>query len=94
MKHWNTLLSESARRAFYELEDSMQKRMKKAFKFLSKNPFQKRSGADIKKLAGSFNPAFYRLRVGDYRIIYLIDKKEVKITSIIHRSHGYKWLDA
>ena len=58
-----------------------------------RNPFKKRSGADIKKLEGSFNPALYRLRVGDYRIIYAIIDKEIKVTEIISRSKRYKWLE-
>ena len=34
----------------------------------------------------------YRLRVGDYRIIYYENSKCIKVTQIIHRSKGYDWL--
>ncbi|MCD6146431.1 MAG: type II toxin-antitoxin system RelE/ParE family toxin [Thermoplasmata archaeon] len=34
----------------------------------------------------------YRLRVGDYRIIYYEDDECIKVTQIIHRSRGYDWL--
>lgn len=93
MNNFKILISESARDFFYSLEEKWQNRLKKSFRSLKENPFKKRSGADIKKLKGSFNPAIYRMRVGDYRIIYVILEKEIKITSIIQRGKGYKWLD-
>ncbi len=34
----------------------------------------------------------YRLRVGDYRIIYYGGDECIKVTQIIHRSRGYDWL--
>jgi len=30
------------------------------------------------------------LRVGDYRVVFRIEKKTVKILAIVHRSSGYK----
>ncbi|MBI5223442.1 type II toxin-antitoxin system RelE/ParE family toxin [Candidatus Micrarchaeota archaeon] len=93
MTLWSILISESARKDFYNLDNQTQKRFKNAFEQLTKDPYQSRSGADIKKLEGSFDPPLYRVRVGDYRAIYHIGTSEVKITSILHRSKGYKWLD-
>ena len=63
------------------------------FEQLKEKPYLPRSGADIKKLEGSFDPALYRIRVGEYRAIYAIIEKEVRITTILHRSKGYKWLE-
>ena len=93
MKKWQVLISESARKDLYSLENEMQKRIKKAFDALAENPFRPRSGADILKLKGSFNPVLYRIRVGDYRMIYSIFEDSVKITRILHRSKAYEWLD-
>ncbi|MFH1588814.1 MAG: type II toxin-antitoxin system RelE/ParE family toxin [Candidatus Diapherotrites archaeon] len=90
---WLVLLSESAKKDFYELDNGLRERLKKGFEKLKENPFQPRSGADIKKLSGSYNPAFYRLRVGDYRAIFAIQEKEVKITRILPRKKAYKWMD-
>ncbi|MCK4319762.1 type II toxin-antitoxin system RelE/ParE family toxin [Candidatus Micrarchaeota archaeon] len=90
---WKILISEKARKEFYSLDEIMQKRIKNSFHELKKNPFQKRSRADIKKIKGSFNPEFYRLRVGNYRLVYVVTEKEVKITSIVHREKGYNWLE-
>lgn len=46
---------------------------------------------DIKKLSG--NSADYRLRVGDYRVIYTINNSEliILITKIANRGQVYKF---
>jgi mRNA-degrading endonuclease RelE of RelBE toxin-antitoxin system len=33
------------------------------------------------------------MRIGDYRAVYFIVGDEVRVTEIIHRSKGYKWLE-
>jgi len=33
------------------------------------------------------------LRVGDYRVVYRIEKQIIRILAIIHRSHGYGGLE-
>ncbi|MFH1774724.1 MAG: type II toxin-antitoxin system RelE/ParE family toxin [Methanobacteriota archaeon] len=43
---------------------------------------------DIKKLKGYKNK--FRLRVGDYRILFEIEKDTVRIFDIFHRGVGYK----
>ena len=35
----------------------------------------------------------WTLRVGDYRIVYRIERKTVKILAVIHRSSDYKGID-
>ena len=52
---------------------------------LKQNPFP--VGKNPKKLKG--NNAF-RLRVGDYRVIYEIVGNEVRIFNILHRKMAYK----
>ncbi|MBU0591339.1 type II toxin-antitoxin system RelE/ParE family toxin [Candidatus Micrarchaeota archaeon] len=87
------VISESAKKEFLHLMPEIQKRLKKAFDELSDNPYENRSDADIKKLRGAYKPPFYRIRIGDYRIIYAVVENEIRITSIIHRKKGYKWLE-
>lgn len=47
----------------------------------------------IKRLdaPGSGNPVF-RLRVGDYRAVYVVRGQEVRVLRVFHRSEGYKWI--
>lgn len=47
-------------------------------------------GVNSRKISGSLN--YYRLRVGDYRIIYEVDdnQKEINIFRIRHRREAYQ----
>jgi mRNA-degrading endonuclease RelE of RelBE toxin-antitoxin system len=66
----------------------MKKRVKKGLSELGEDPLTPRSKADIKILEGT-DPVKRRLRVGDYRIIYLVDKRSVKVIEIFPRGRGY-----
>lgn len=43
---------------------------------------------DVKKLT-NFTPE-YRLRVGDYRVLFEIEEKEVIVYRVLHRKDSYK----
>ena len=88
---FKVLVSKTTQKQLDILGKELKKRIKKHLKVLEKNPFEKRSGADIKYLAGS-DPKLYRLRVGDYRAIYYIENKIVKVTEISKRGTAYKIL--
>jgi mRNA interferase RelE/StbE len=90
---FNVLISETARRQLYELDSKNMERIKTSIKELESNPFSNRPKADVKKLKGSRSPELYRLRVGDFRIIYTVTSNDIKISEIIRRSKGYEWLD-
>lgn len=34
-----------------------------------------------------------RLRMGDFRVVYFVEARDVKVTEIFRRRKGYKWLD-
>jgi mRNA interferase RelE/StbE len=55
---------------------------------LAENPFS--PGA--KKLQGKKNPSFWRVRVGDYRVIYQVRKQEivVLVVKVAHRREVYR----
>ncbi|MBU4373423.1 MAG: type II toxin-antitoxin system RelE/ParE family toxin [Euryarchaeota archaeon] len=56
-----------------------------------KNPIRPRSGFDVKPMEGYPNNT-YRLRIGEYRVLYSVDNeaKKVRITSVRHRGDAYK----
>lgn len=62
-------------------------RLNKCFEVLETNPF---NGPNIKRLQGEEKR--YRYRMGDYRIVYNIDKnsKKVVATLISQRSSAYR----
>jgi len=56
-----------------------------------KNLIRPRSGFDLKPMEG-YPKNTYRLRIGDYRVLYDVDHeaKKVRITSVQHRGDAYK----
>jgi mRNA interferase RelE/StbE len=80
---YNIEWKENALRELEKLESSLTRRILKKVDELSENPFSK----DIKKLKGSDD---FRLRVGDYRIIFFIEKDLIQILKIGHRKNIYE----
>lgn len=66
-----------------KLEHSLSQRIIKSIRILKENPFNK----DVKKLKGING---YRLRVGDYRVIFDIEGKCIIILKVGHRKNIYK----
>ncbi|HLF53851.1 MAG TPA: type II toxin-antitoxin system RelE/ParE family toxin [Candidatus Nanoarchaeia archaeon] len=65
-----------------KLEASISQRIFKKVDELADNPFSK----DIKRLKGSDH---FRLRVGDYRVIFSIEGNLIIILKVGHRKHIY-----
>lgn len=65
----------------------MTERLNRCFETLENNPF---SGPHIKRLQGEEKR--YRYRIGDYRVIYTVDKesKKVIVTLIAPRPSVYR----
>ena len=63
------------------------KDVSKKIKILERDPIS--ANGDAKKLSIS-NHKIYRVRIGDYRLIYGIGKKTIKLCGIGHRSKIYK----
>ena len=75
------------------LNPETKERLKSGIKNLEIDPFKSRSHADIKKLKGTKKrDDLYRLRVGDYRVIYAVEENTVLVLEIILRERGYNWL--
>ena len=55
------------------------------------DPIRPRSGFDLKPMEG-YPRNTYRLRIGDYRVLYAVDHevRKVRITSVQHRGDAYK----
>jgi len=79
---YNIEWKEHALQNLEKLESSTVRRILKKVDELSENPFSK----DIKKLKGSDD---FRLRIGDYRIIFSIEKENIQILKVGHRKNIY-----
>jgi len=60
---------------------------------LEDDPMTARTGADLRLLWGHDDPPLYRLRAGDYRVLYFVLPSEVRVTEVVHRSQAYRGLE-
>ncbi len=93
MTRREVLLSRTAVREFERLPGDAARRIRPRLKVLAEDPFHARAGADIRLLGGRDDPPLCRLRVGDYRVLYFVLEKEVRVTEILHRSQAYRGVD-
>ena len=79
------ILLKSAQKELDNSEDGIALRISSKILTLKDTPY----GQDSKKLAGGKG---YRIRVGNYRVIYLVDKenKTIYIVKISHRREVYR----
>lgn len=82
---WQIDIARDARKELASLHPQMQVRISKAILALEDNPFP----SGCKKLK---NRDGFRIRVGDYRVLYLADTKSKKIVvgAIGHRRDVYR----
>lgn len=80
-------LKASAARELARLPKEIQHRFGQAFDLLLENPTRARPGLDIKRLRGGRSA--WRIRVGDYRGVYELDRGVVTFTRFGHRSKIY-----
>lgn len=64
-------------------------KLKEHLRRLTEDPYNSRSGVDIKKLRGK-NHYLYRLRVGDHRFEYFVEEDTVWIERAFKRERGYR----
>ncbi len=86
---YTILVSKTFQKQSHSLENNVQERIISALKTLEDDPFHSRSGTDIKKLSHT-EPTKYRLRVGNYRIIYTVEEKIIKVIEVFKRERGYR----
>jgi len=81
---YTILLKQSAEQELEKLDSPIHDRMVSRLLLLQEEPLPR----GVKKLRGREG---YRLRVGDYRILYVFNKREqtVEIFSVSHRNEAY-----
>jgi len=74
-----------------QLDSSTRKRILAAMRQLRENPSISKPGSDIRKLrVPEGSTPLYRLRVGEYRVIFAVEGTTVLITELVHRSQAYR----
>jgi len=82
---WRLEFKRSAEREFDRLPRGVRERLRSRIDRLVENPVPPGS----RKLTGS---ELYRIRVGDYRVVYGVDDSEqaIVVTRVRHRSRAYR----
>jgi mRNA interferase RelE/StbE len=86
---FKVVVSKTFQKQFEGLPEELRKRIKERLKELEVDPFSPRSKLDIKLLKET-NPQKHRLRIGDYRIVYLVENESVKVIELFTRGRGYR----
>jgi len=82
MMKYQILYQKEALEELEKLEASITRRITNKIESMSENP----ASCDIKKLKGS---DCYRLRIGDYRVIFIFENSIIKILKVGHRKNIY-----
>ena len=93
MTKYDVLLSKTAIRELDRLPSDVARRIRGKLPVLGDDPRRPRPGADIRLIFGHEDPPLYRLRVGDYRVFYLVLPHEVRVVYLLHRSKAYRGFD-
>jgi len=90
---FQVLIHRKAQAYYEQLPIKAKNKIKYSLKELSIDPLISRPKADIKKLKGTKRRKHaYRIRTGDYRIIYSVEGRNVYVTLIFHRGKEYQEL--
>ncbi len=88
-KNWNVELSKSCLKILERLEKTTSSRILNRLENLEEveNPLRHK---DVRALEGKLK-GFYRLRVGEYRVIFELDSEErrIGVLAIVPRGKGY-----
>jgi mRNA interferase RelE/StbE len=87
-KAYEVVFKKSAAKELQGLPQKIQQKILDAVQLLSLNPYTEL--LQIKKMKGA--ESLYRVRIEDYRVIYLIENKIIKVTiiKIGHRKEVYE----
>jgi len=85
---YEVVLSAQAQKNYASADQALAKKLARCFEQLEQSP---RYHPNIKPLKGDF-AGYYRYRIGDYRVIYLVDDEtnQVLVNTIAHRREVYE----
>jgi len=82
-------LSETTARQLRKLPSDQRNRIVRGLRVLEEDPFRPRPKADIRPIEGT-DPKKYRIRIGEYRAVYAVIGRDVKILEVFTRGRGYR----
>lgn len=86
-------LDEQAALSLRHAPPDVRRRLRDGLRRLQQRPVPVGTRSAIRRLhREEHQRGLYRLRVGDWRIVYGVEDRRVDILRILHRSEGYGWL--
>lgn len=82
MPKYSLIVPQAVRSQLIRLPKNLRLRLLRRIKTLEDNPLP--YGNTIKRLQGTAEP-LYRLRVGDYRVIFHLEGTRVRVEQVVHR---------
>jgi mRNA interferase RelE/StbE len=92
LTRYSVLVSTTASKEFRALQKKEQDGIREKLNELAEDPYDRSNRLDTKKLSGTKH-TYFRLRVGDYRVIYYLQEETIRVVRIAIRSDAYSWLD-
>ncbi|MCJ2556653.1 MAG: type II toxin-antitoxin system RelE/ParE family toxin [Candidatus Thermoplasmatota archaeon] len=86
MTKYEVLVSQTARKQLEALDKGTRARIKRALRNIDP------SRSTVKRLKGPKRD-YFRLRVGEYRVMFTVEGKRVLVVRILHRRVAYSWVD-
>ncbi len=88
---FTVLLHPKVMKALDSMRPEDRTRVKRSLRVLASDPFTPRPGVDIKRLRGTGGRQdLFRLRIGEFRAVYSVMKREVLVTDLFERGAGYE----
>ena len=86
MTKYEVLVSQTARKQLEALDKGTRARIKRALRNIDP------SRSTVRRLKGPKRD-YFRLRVGEYRVMFTVEGKRVLVAKILHRRVAYSWVD-
>ena len=93
MKFRLRLQPEAAAAVLRALAPITKRQVRDALRSLVEAPHNESGRLDVVTLKTKSQRPLFRLRVGEYRVVYRIDESQVFVAKIFHRRDGYGWLE-
>ena len=88
---YKVMLHQRAEKFLDDLDERTKDRIKRSLRQLQEDPIRGRPGSDIRRLVGTKGRQdLFRLRVGDFRVIYAVEGDAIWVTEIFSRGRGYR----
>lgn len=93
MKTFTVRIREEASDVIRSLPPGPKRMVRIGLDHLGVDPSGRTTGADVKLLATDRRtPRIFRLRAGDWRVVFTVERRVVSVLRVFHRSEGYAWL--